>query len=144
MAKQRRASAARLVAAMRRVQQTEDRWTEGTCKIVVKLQNDLVRPATVEGYALGTLFVHKGINEHADVWWVTHKPSGVRFAWMRILDDAKRMGEVISDRCGVALARDTKPEILEAMPKSVTDWMSICIERRKFLPPPEVDDAAVQ
>ncbi len=144
MAKQRSGASKRRLEAVRKrldAEDAADRWTQGTCKILtVRLQNGRTRTATVEGYSLGCLFVHNGINEHAATWWVTHKPSGLRLAWMLRLGDAKLMGEAISDRCSMALKRDTKDGILELMPKVITDWMSACMKAKKLLAPPEVVD----
>lgn len=137
-----RAKAARLKKILEAASAPSSPWIEGKVKMDVRLVDGRQRSISVDGYTMGTLAVHQGINDHAGIWSLTHVPTGLRFAWVATAESARRIGEVFNDRCTRALLKGSKEEILNAVSEEVKGWLSRCIEARKFLEPPPVEEAA--
>lgn len=93
--------------------------------------------AKVDGEVLGPLVVHNGVGKDessVELWHVTHRDSGVRLVSVRKCGDAKRVCEVLVDRCTRAMAKSSGEEIRDNLPAWAAEWLQACQRDRGFVP----------
>lgn len=110
-------------------------WTPSTIRVDVALENGTKQSVRTDCECMGPIAVHGGIADNSGLYNVTHRPTGLRLAFASTLEDAKRIGEVLNNRCTLALSKRNGEDILDAMPGWAVEWMKRCVAARKYLEP---------
>lgn len=110
-------------------------WTPRKVDIPLRLGGSKV----VGCVCLGALAVHRSLDTEEplkSLWGLSHRPTGVSIVLVRSEQDAKQIGEVLWNRCRLALQEPTKGKVRMKLPLWVHPWLKKCQLERRFVEPP--------